>query len=387
MSSSKRYLMGGALTLVVAAAVLSACGGAAPTATQAPATAAPAATQAPPETATPTTAPTATAGPNALAILEWAGYDTVDFWADFKASNPDTKVTFNFGESDPDIYSKALAGSTEDIFHFYTPFLPYYVEKGLVQEIDVSKLTNWSKLPKRFQDVCTINGKVYCVPWDWGYDSILYRTDKIPGGVDSWNALFDPKYKGHIAMWDDGPSAVSVATYVLGEDELHLTDQQLEGIKTMWIEQKPLNKFYWTSDVNDLDPAVKSGEIWLAYSWQGSYYRLLQDKVPVAYATPKEGRESWIGQYGISTKTQNYPLALAFLDAKLGAMNAKNLLNEYAYGHPIPDYFSSVTDPILRQALSLDDPSVMDRSNFTKYISAADRDRFVQMWTEVKAAP
>jgi spermidine/putrescine transport system substrate-binding protein len=365
--------------------ILAACGGATSAPTAAPTEAA---TQPPPtEAASVTQAVTEAAGPNELSVLEWAGYDTEDFWADFKASHPDTSVTFDFGESDPDIFSKALAGSTEDLFHFYTPFLPYYVEKGLLQEIDVSKLTNWSKLPKRFQDVCTLNGKVYCVPWDWGYDSILYRTDKVPEGIDSWNALFDEKYKGHVSMWDDGPSAVSVATYVNGLDELNLSDQQLSDIKQMWIKQKTLNKFYWTSDVNDLDPAVKSGEVWIAYSWQGSYYRLLGDKVPVAYANPKEGRESWIGQYGISTKARNYDLALAFLDAKLGEANATNLLNEYAYGHAVPDYFKFVTDPLLREALSLDDASVLDRSNFTKYISSADRDRFVQMWTEVKAAP
>jgi spermidine/putrescine transport system substrate-binding protein len=385
MSVKRAIYLTGSLLLVVL--VLAACGGATPVAPQAAATQAPAAaTQAPAATAAATEAPAA-AGPNALSVLEWAGYDTVDFWADFKASHADTNVSFDFGQTDSDIYSKALAGSTEDIFHFYTPFLPYYVDKGLLKEIDVSKITNWSKLPKRFQDVCTVNGKVYCVPWDWGYDSILYRTDKVPEGVNSWSALFDPKYKGHVAMWDDGVSAVIAAAFVKGYDPLKLTDQQLSEIKQMWIAQKPLNKTYWTTDTTDLDPLVKSGDVWIAYSWQGSYQRLLIDKQPVAYANPKEGRETWIGQYGISAKTQNYDLALAFLDAKLGEQNAKNLLNEYAYGHPIADYFKFATDPILRQALSLDDPSVMDHSNFTPYISDADRQKFVQLWTEVKAAP
>jgi len=49
----------------------------------------------------------------------------------------------------------------------------------------------------------------------------------VPGGIDTWNALFDPKYKGHISMWDDGPGAVTIATYVKGWDETKLSDQQL----------------------------------------------------------------------------------------------------------------------------------------------------------------
>ena len=107
----------------------------------------------------------------------------------------------------------------------------------------------------------------------------------------------------------------------------------------------------------------------------------------MAYADPKEGRNSWIGQYAISTKAENYDLALAFLDSKLGEETATHLLVDYAYGHPIPEYFSVVEDPLLVQALSLDDPGILERTNFTVPISSANRDRFVEMWAEVKAAP
>ena len=39
--------------------------------------------------------------------------------------------------------------------------------------------------------------------------------------------------------------------------------------------------------------------------------------VPVAYANPKEGRNSWVGVYGIRKGTPNLELALKFLDDKL----------------------------------------------------------------------
>jgi spermidine/putrescine transport system substrate-binding protein len=362
-----------------------ACGGATQSAATEAATAAPAATEAP--TAAPTEAATAAAPSGDLSVLEWSGYETPEFWGDFGAAYPNSKVTFNFGASDPDIFGKVKAGTSEDIFHFYTPFLKYYVDEGLVQPLDTSKMKNWNKLPKKFQDVCTVDGKVYCIPWDWGYSSILFRTDKIPEGIDSWNAMFDPKYKGHISMWDDGPSAVSVATYVKGWDELNLTSDQMDQIKQMWIDQKPLNAFYWV-DEPTLEQGFESGDVWLAYAWNGAYYRLLADqKIPVAYANPKEGRNSWIGQYGISSKTQNYDLALAFLDEKLGPMNTSHLLNDYAYGEPIPDYYNVVTDPLLIQVLSVNDPTALDHTNFTKPITLDQASAFTELWTQVKAAP
>ena len=82
--------------------------------------------------AQPTSEPAATEATEALAteapvqsgsltVLEWAGYEIPEMWADFGNTYPDANVTFNFGGSDPDIYGKVLAGSSEDIIHMYTP--------------------------------------------------------------------------------------------------------------------------------------------------------------------------------------------------------------------------------------------------------------------------
>jgi len=323
--------------------------------------------------------------PNALSVLEWSGYEIEDMWADFAAARPDVDVAFSIGQADADIFAKILAGSTEDIVHFYTPYLKFYVDEGLIQEIDTSKLTNWSKVPTGFQQACTVDGKVYCIPWDWGFTSVLYRTDMIPEGVSSWNALFDDAYAGHVSMWDDGPGAVAVGAYILGTNEAEYSEEQFEQIEQMWIQQKDVNLFYWATEP-ELEAAMSAGDIWLAYAWNGAYYRLLEAGVPVAYAEPVEGRNSWIGQYAISAKAQNYDLALEFLDGKLGEATATHLMVDYAYGHSVPEYFSVVTDPLLIEALSLDDPTILERTQFTQPISQEQHNRHVELWAEVKAA-
>ena len=374
--------------LLIVAMLLSACGGAAttppaPTAPPPQPTAPPAQPTSPPPQPT---EPPATAAPSKLSVLEWAYYEVPEMWVEFGEAHPDVEVTFNFGASNPDIFAKTLAGSGEDIVHFYTPDLQYYVDEGLIQPIDTSKLTHWDEVPDGFKESCTIDGVVYCVPWDWGFSSILYRTDKIPEGIDSWTALFDEKYAGHVSMYDDPTSAVPVGAYLLGTDEGNLTDEQLEEIKQLWIDQRDLNVFYWV-DEPTLEAGFTSGDVWLAFAWNGAYYRLLNAGVPVAYADLKEGRASWVGQYAISATTENYDLALEFLDGKLGEQTATHLLVDYAYGHVNPTYFEVVEDANLIKALALDDPSILERTNFTVPISAEERDRFVQLWAEVKAAP
>jgi spermidine/putrescine transport system substrate-binding protein len=372
--------------LVILSILLISCGGqSTPTpAATAPGSAPSGATAVPPTTAATEIPPAQLTG--SLNVLDWAGYDQSDFWIDFKNTYPKVNVSFEIGASDADIYSKMKAGDQADIFHPYTGWLQFYVDNGLVQEIDTSKLTNWNKVSDSLKKLGQVNGKQYFIPWDWGYSSILYRTDKIPGGVTSWNALMDPKFKGHISMWDDGPGAVTVSAYIHGYNETNISADQLTAIKQEWIAQRSLNLFYWSGEP-ELIQGMQSGDVWVAYAWQGTYAQLLSKGVPVAYITPTEGRNSWVGMYGIRKGSPNTDLALKFLDQKLGVATGNNVVNEFFYGDSNQDVMNGITDATLKKAFSINDPTILQHTNFTPNLTAAQRDAWTAMWTEVKAAP
>ena len=322
--------------------------------------------------------------PNNLLVLEWAGYEAEDFWTDFQTANPETAVDFEFGENDADILAKMQAGSEADVFHFYTGWQQFYVDEGLVQEIDTSKLTNWDKVPDSMKELGQIDGKQYYVPWDWGFTSILYNTEEVDE-VTSWDALFNEDYAGHVAMWDDGPAAVTVSSYINGWDETAITDEQLAQIEQDWIAQKPLNLHYWDSEYDNLCPEVMSGDIWVAYAWQGCYATALTEGTPVAYAQPEEGRNSWVGLYGISAESDSPELALQFLDQKLSELSCGNAVTLFYYGCANQEVMDGIDDPILVEAFGLDDPSILENTNFTPLVTAEQRDAWTAMWTRVKS--
>lgn len=345
-----------------------------------------------PPAGTPTAAPTATATlppdqvTGSLSVLDWAGYDDPAFWVDFQETYTNANVNFTIGASDADIYGKMLAGDQSDVFHPYSGWFQLYVDNDLVEEIDTSKLSNWDKVPDFFKEIGQIDGKQYFVPWDWGFTSVLYRTDKVTGTIDSWNALFDDAYGGHVSMWDDGPGAVTVSSYVNGWDETAITPDQLEQAKQEWIAQKALNLFYWAGEP-ELIQGMTDGDVWVAYAWQGAYAVLLGDGLPVAYANPNEGRNSWVGVYGIRKGSPNVDLALRFLDMKLAQATMTNVVELFYYGAANQDVMNGITDETLKEAFSVDDPTVLQRTNFTPNITDEQRNAWTNMWAEVKAAP
>jgi spermidine/putrescine transport system substrate-binding protein len=367
-----------------------------PGATVAPTTAAatpPPVTQAPVGTESPTqaaacvgdTTPDTTVTGD-LSVYDWSGYEAEIFWQDFKNKYPNVKMTFDpTAASDADIYNAIKTGThTEDLFHPYTGWLQFYVDEGLVQEIDTSKLKNWCKVPESFKAVGRFNGKQYFIPWDWGFSSVMYRTDKV-SSVDSWAALLDAKNNGHVVMWDDGPGAVTVSSYVHGWDETAITADQLAQAKTEWTAVLKANPTRWLAEPELVD-SFENGEGWLAYAWQGAFATLTNDKkVPVAYSNPKEGRNSWIGVYGLRADSANVDLALRFLDEKLGDLTGKNLIENYYYGTSNADAMAAITDETLKSAFSVDDPSILQKTNFTPNLTAAQRDAWIAMWSEAKA--
>jgi len=328
---------------------------------------------------------TAAQSSGSLRVLDWAGWEAEDFWIDFKKANPDVDVTFEIGASDADMLARMMAGSQADVFQIGTGWLQFYVDEGLVEEIDTSRLTNWDKIPDRFKELGQFDGKQYFLPHNWGYASILYRTDLAPDAGESWSALFDPKYSGHISMYDDGVAATDVASYVHGWDAASLTDEQLEQIKQDWIAQREHNLFYWSGEP-ELVEAMASGDVWVAWAWQGAYALLRAQDVPVAFADPEEGRNSWVGVYGIRKGTENLDNAYAFLDGKLADETAQNVVDLFYYGTVNQDVMDAITDPELIEVLALNDPTVFDRSHFTPNLTPEQRDARAEMWVDVKAS-
>ena len=323
--------------------------------------------------------------PNELLVLEWSGYEEEDFWTDFAAANPDTDVTFEFGDTDATILSLMEGGSQADIFHFYTGWQQFYVDAGLVQEIDTSQLENWDSVPDAYKELGQIDGKQYFVPWDWGFTSILYNTEHV-SEVTSWDVLFNEEYADHISMWNDGPGAVAVSAYVHGWDETNLTDEQLAQIEQEWTAQKPLNAFYWSGEYTDLCPAIEDGTVWVAYAWQGCYAQALANGHPVAYANPEEGRNSWVGLYGISADTDSYQLALEFLDQKLAETTCGNAVTLFYYGCANGDVMAALDDPVLIEAFGINDPAILESTNFTPLVTQEQRDAWTTMWERIQAS-
>ena len=294
-----------------------------------------------------------------LTVLDWAGYDAEDFWIDFKNTYPNVDVTFEFGASDADIYGKMKAGSQADVFHPYTGWLQFYVDEGLVEEIDTSRLTNWDKVPDPFKALGQFDGKQYFVPCDWGFSSVLYRTDQIASRSTAGTRSSIPQYAGHISMWDDGPGAVTVSSYVHGWDETHHR-RAARRDQAEWTARRQHNLFYWVGEP-ELVPMVQNGDVWVGLRLAGRLRDPARRRRAGRVRQP-EGRPQLVGR-GLRhprghARTSTWPCA--FLDDKLGDATGENLVDLSTTARQ-PGRHGRDHRRDAQGGFSIDDPTILDR--------------------------
>jgi spermidine/putrescine transport system substrate-binding protein len=360
-----------AALLVVASLLLAACGGAAP--------ASPASSD-----DTPAAAGASTQRGN-LVVLEWAGYELPQFHEPFTEQYPQVRVDYSFFSEDAEAFAKLLSGFNVDLMHPCNPWWGLYVEQGLVQPIDTAKLSNFAGLDPDLVAMGRFNGQQYFIPWDWGYEAILVRTDKVETLPQSWADLANPEYAGRLAIWDSGEANHIIAALALGFDPWNTTPEQDAQIKQWLIDLKPNLLTYWV-DFSELAQQVGSGDVWVASNaWTDTYMELLDQNVPVAYIDPAEGMLGFVCGFGLSSRARDVDLALAYIDAAIAPQSMANFSNEYGYGPANRDALPLI-DPEIIEMFRLDDPNALQNTVFYQSLTQEQRQRITTMWNDVKAA-
>ncbi len=381
------------ITLVLLGLILVACGGGA--------------TEAPPpddgDAAPPTSEETGgedtgevDAGPGEpIIIMEWSGYEVTEYpylfpaFAEAYTPTLESVVDYIFFAEDPEALARIQSGVQVDLVHPCESFMGLYVEHDLVQPLDTSRIEHWDSINPQLAALGQVDGVQYFLPWDWGYESILVRTDLVEEVPDSWADLWDPQYAGHIMLWDSGQANYGMTALALGYEDPWgvLSPEVVEEVKQKLIELKPNLLTYWTDYTQTYDMPA-SGEAWLtANAWQDSFGYLTTEGYEAAYIEPAEGRMAWVCGYGILKDAKNIDLVYEFLNAAAAPESSANLGNYYWYGGANTEALPLIEDYVI-EFMKLDQvDTLFERTIFYQPITDEERQWVIEMWNEVKAAP
>jgi spermidine/putrescine transport system substrate-binding protein len=286
-------------------------------------------------------------------------------------------------------YLKLAAGFKPDVTMTGFESIQRWRDAGLIVPIDTEKLTEWDNVFDKLKRSGALDdGIQWAVPFIWGSTSIVYRTDLAPEYVDNhtWEILWDPKYKGKLAMRDSADEASIPAALVLGiANPFNMNDEQIEQVKSRLTEQRDLLRFYY-GDNTTLAQAIASGEVVAAYAWSDVYTELKAQGHPVGFMTPKEGIITWIDLAAI-VKDSPAPdeLKYAYLNAILAPESGAYAIEEFGYGHSNQKAFE-VADVKVIEELGWTNPDiVIDAGILLEPFEPDTQQKLNLMFNQVKA--
>jgi spermidine/putrescine transport system substrate-binding protein len=301
-------------------------------------------------------------------FFTWGGYDIPELFGEYKAKNGALPNFAVFGGSE-EALTKLRGGFVVDVTHPCNAGLPRWIETGLFQPIDTSRLSNW---PDMIPELVELEGndagegKHWLAPFDWGQTSVTYRTDIFElKGEESWDMLWDERYKGRLGSLASGGDAWWCGAIKAGVPFKDIaTDEAFDKIAAVMRAQRPLIRTY-TDDTTTLEQALSSGEIAAAMTWNSSATVLKSQGVPVRFAQPKEGALTWVCGVMIHKDAPHLDRAYDIVDSLLSVDAGKFMIKDYGYGHSNRKAFDAFDDETLaRLSLSRNPSDILKAGHF-----------------------
>lgn len=275
-------------------------------------------------------------------------------WSKYKAASGYDVNLVSIGNAPSAILNVLVASGgqgTYDIINIVGGMQKPLVENDLVEKIDTSKMPNWAK--DTYLEEFLGKGKpgfkfiglgddIYGVPTVLQGDSFAYLPEKT-GPLDSYAALFDPKWRGFVALEDNYTTAAQkTALYLKASGKAQIgnpddmTKEEFKTVIDFLIEQKKAGQFrvIWNSFEQAVNLIV-SKEVYVIDCWEPMVFVAKSKGIDAVYADPKEGYLLWaMAAYIVKNpnrSAEQTTAAYQLLDFMLGGWYGATITNSRGY--------------------------------------------------------
>jgi putative spermidine/putrescine transport system substrate-binding protein len=251
-------------------------------------------------------------GEGKLSLINWDGYVEPGWVKPFEAQTG-CQVTSTVKTSSDDMYTAMTTQAGQyDGVSASGDATNRLIAAGAVAPIDVSLFPGFQEMMPALQSPPhnTVNGVHYGVPYMWGPNFLMYRTDVVKPAPTSWSVVFDPNspYKGKITAYNSPIYLADAALYLKAHDpSLNITnpyelDQpQFDAAVALMQSIRPNIRNFWGGVGEETGP-FKSGDLVVGTAWPVNLQTLLGENVPASSVVPSEGVTGWADTWMMSTE-------------------------------------------------------------------------------------
>lgn len=247
-----------------------------------------------------------------LQLFNWGNYTSPELLEKFEKETG-IKVTVTDYDSNDTALAKVEAGGHG--FDLVVPSANYvqiWVEKGLITELDRSKLANIGNIAPEWVNVPWDEGRKFTVPWQWGSTGVAVNTSVYDGDVNTSAIFLDvpDALKGKINVVPEMNDVVNLAIWYVGGEPCTEDTEVLKKARDALLAAKP----DWISMDYGATEKLSNNDWAASVNWNGSTMRARLANPAVKYGYPKEGYPLFMDSVGLLADAKNVEEAYKFLD-------------------------------------------------------------------------
>ena len=238
-------------------------------------------------------------------VYSYGDYFDPEIIEDFEAETG-IKVIPDYFDTAEEMYTVLENGATSyDCVCTSDYMIQRMIGHDMLAEIDMNNIPDIKNLSdvymKKSEEFDP--GNKYSVPYMLGIAGILYNKEMVGDvEIDSWEDLWNEKFKDSLVMPDSVRDAFMIALKKLGYSENTTNEDEIKAAADELIRQKPLIYKYANDSARDL---LANGSAAVGVVWNGEYIYTYR---PEAYVSDLKWE---------TTKSWNFGIDFGFLDNRI----------------------------------------------------------------------
>lgn len=316
-------------------------------------------------------------------VFNWGDYIGETTVEEFEKEYPNIKVRYHFFSTNEDMYVKIkTGGSAYDVAIPSDYMIKRMLDENLLNKINMDNIPNYKYINDRFKNLSFDQNNEYTVPYMWGTVGILYNRTMVSDPVESWDILWDSKYRKQILMPDSERDSIGVTLKMMGFSMNTKDISQLEQARDKLIEQKPLVLSYVVDEVKDMMIGESAA---LAVVWSGDAYYCMAENEDLAYIIPKEGSNYWFDSMVIPKTSEHQREAEIFINYMCETNTAFNNADYIGYATPHTEVMKMLDPELISDPNAYPSQDDLVGSEIFEYPGDETNREYNRIWTEIKA--
>ena len=317
-----------------------------------------------------------------LQLFNWGDYTNPELLAKFEKETG-IKVTVTDYDSNDTALAKIEAGGAG--FDLVVPsanYVPIYVEKGLVQELDLSKIPNHANIAPEWMNVDYDPGRKFSIPWQWGTTGVAVNQTVYSGDINTSAIWLDPppELVGKVNIAPEMNDVLAMATMYMGGEFCSDDAELMKKVRDKLIEAKPK----WLSMDYGMTEKMATNDVMAATYWNGAIFRARLANPDVKYGYPKEGYPLWMDQVMLLSDAKNVEEAYKFLDFIALPENAA-MISAYArYANGIAGSEPFMPEDMKTAPEIVIPAELVSAGHFLSTCTGKGQDYITAIWTELQ---